>query len=98
MFTGQHAQQAGAQVLMDLGLRRPMTADDKAAASASAFDAALQLRPTLHSVCALLQSKCSALGWLHSAWAAHASSSKAASLHIACLHELQQRNCAGFRT
>ena len=96
MFTGQHAQQAGAEVLMDLGLKRPMTAEDKAAASASAFDAALQLRPNPHSLCALLQSKCSALGWLHSASASHASVDTIARLHEACLQELQQRHCAHF--
>jgi hypothetical protein len=96
MFTGQHAQQAGAEVLMDLGLRRPMTVEDKAAACASAFDAALQLRPNLHSSCALLQSKCSALGWLHSASASHASVDTTARLHEVCLQELQQRYCARF--
>jgi hypothetical protein len=93
MFTGQHAQQAGAEVLMDLGLTRPMTAEDKAAACASAFDAALQLRPDLHSLCALLQSKGSSLGWLHSASTLHASVDTIARLHEACLQELQQRHC-----
>lgn len=96
MFTGQHAQQAGSQELLTLGLGRPMAAEEKAAGSKDAFDAALRLRPDPRSVCALLQSKCSALGWL----AQEATSVAAeggggiAVLYNSCLNALQERRCA----
>lgn len=93
MFTGQHAEQAGFDELMDLGLERPMTVGNKAAASMQTFDAALQLQPDDQSRCMLLQAKCLALGRLmqqHSAPAQHSGDSLAP-LHRDCMSMLQQQ-------